>query len=126
MSPGFPDGAAVAWDRLAAELPEWAWPPPPSAWLEPVTTAGTDDVHPAHGPFVWQASGAVKPTSGPLAGLRLAVKDLVAVAGRPCRAGSASRQSVPPEGNTHPSWLGCSTVVLTWWAPPSCTSSPSE
>src|SRR5882757_5057703 len=60
MPPGIPDG----WDRLAADLPEWAWPPPPSAWLEPVTRAGTDDVHPAHGPFVWQASGGVKPASG--------------------------------------------------------------
>jgi Asp-tRNA(Asn)/Glu-tRNA(Gln) amidotransferase A subunit family amidase len=97
MGPGFPAGTAMAWDGLAAELPAWAWPPSPSAWLEPAARPRTDDVHPAHSPFVWQASGVVEPTTGPLAGLRLAVKDLVAVAGRPCRAGSASRQSVPPE-----------------------------
>ncbi len=45
-------------------------------------------------------SGA--PAAGPLGGLRLAVKDVVAVAGRPCRAGSATRRAAPPEAASAP------------------------
>jgi Asp-tRNA(Asn)/Glu-tRNA(Gln) amidotransferase A subunit family amidase len=39
---------------------------------------------------------------GPLAGWTLAVKDLIAVAGRPLIAGSRSRESVEPEGSDAP------------------------
>jgi Asp-tRNA(Asn)/Glu-tRNA(Gln) amidotransferase A subunit family amidase len=47
-------------------------------------------------PWVWQAE--LPPTGpGPLAGVRVAVKDLVAVAGRPLWAGSASRLDAPAE-----------------------------
>jgi Asp-tRNA(Asn)/Glu-tRNA(Gln) amidotransferase A subunit family amidase len=85
---GYPD---VGWERLAAELPDWAWPPPPSSWLSPQGDTPEGAAIPvASSPFVWEADEG---GSGP----RLAVKDLVAVAGRPCRAGSASRQEVRPE-----------------------------
>jgi aspartyl-tRNA(Asn)/glutamyl-tRNA(Gln) amidotransferase subunit A len=88
---GFPD---VGWERLAAELPDWAWPPPPSSWLSPQGDTPEGDAFAVAGsPFVWEAPEADEG----VAGLRLAVKDLVAVAGRPCRAGSASRQAVAPE-----------------------------
>lgn len=53
----------------------------------------TDD-----GPFVWQASPPVPPTgTGRLDGVRLAVKDLIAVAGQPLRAGSRVRAAAPVE-----------------------------
>ncbi len=90
-------GASVAWERLAEELPDWAWPPPPSAWLNAVATGGSGGIQTADSPFVWQAPETGEATTGSLSGLRLAVKDLVAVAGRPCRAGSASRLSVDAE-----------------------------
>lgn len=100
-----PAGAAVGWERLAGELPEWAWPPPPARWLAPAATLPASGIQVADSPFVWQAPNAGESTTGragPLTGVRLAVKDLVAVAGRPCRAGSASRQSAPAEREDAP------------------------
>jgi Asp-tRNA(Asn)/Glu-tRNA(Gln) amidotransferase A subunit family amidase len=82
-------------ERLAAELPDWCWPPARPAWT--ARPAGARDAPPvAASPFVWQQEPA-DGHPGPLTGMRLAVKDAVAVAGRPLRAGSASRADVPPE-----------------------------
>jgi Asp-tRNA(Asn)/Glu-tRNA(Gln) amidotransferase A subunit family amidase len=86
-----PHGNRVDIERLAAELPDWAWPPAPAT--APVTPA--PDL--ADSPFVWQPELAEAGRPGPLEGLRLAVKDLIAVAGQPLRAGSATRADRPPE-----------------------------
>jgi Asp-tRNA(Asn)/Glu-tRNA(Gln) amidotransferase A subunit family amidase len=85
-------------ERLAAELPDWCWPPAPAgppAWTAPPARA-VDAPPVADSPFVWQQEPP-DGDPGPLAGMRLAVKDAVAVAGRPLRAGSAARADVPPE-----------------------------
>jgi Asp-tRNA(Asn)/Glu-tRNA(Gln) amidotransferase A subunit family amidase len=81
-----------------AELPEWAWSTASPATGQPAAGDDVGSTPPvlADRPFVWETD-AVAATVGPLAGLRLAVKDLIAVAGHPLRAGSASRQSVVPE-----------------------------
>jgi Asp-tRNA(Asn)/Glu-tRNA(Gln) amidotransferase A subunit family amidase len=47
-------------------------------------------------PFVWEQEPSHAP-HGPLTGMRLAVKDAIALGGRPLRAGSALRAEVPPE-----------------------------
>jgi Asp-tRNA(Asn)/Glu-tRNA(Gln) amidotransferase A subunit family amidase len=50
------------------------------------------------GPWVWRAEPPVPATgTGPLDGWALAVKDLIAVADRPIRAGSRARAAAPPE-----------------------------
>jgi Asp-tRNA(Asn)/Glu-tRNA(Gln) amidotransferase A subunit family amidase len=81
-----------------AELPQWAWSTAFRPTGQPAVKNDADWSPPVlvDGPFVWE-TGSVAPTAGPLADLRLAVKDLIAVAGHQLRAGSASRQSVPPE-----------------------------
>jgi Asp-tRNA(Asn)/Glu-tRNA(Gln) amidotransferase A subunit family amidase len=93
-----PYGADVPVDRLIAELPEWAWTSLSRPIGQQAVIPDPDGSPPqlADSPFVWHTA-SVAPPSGPLAGLRLAVKDLIAVAGHPLRAGSSSRQSVPPE-----------------------------
>jgi len=50
------------------------------------------------GAWVWRADPPLPPTGdGPLRGVRLGVKDIVAVAGHPRRAGSAVRSGAPSE-----------------------------
>jgi len=86
----------VSLGRLAAELPEWAWPS--------TAPAGPDVAPPpiADSPFVWQAPSTGGARPGPLAGVRLAVKDLIAVAGRPLRAGSGAFTAAAPEAGSAP------------------------
>lgn len=54
------------------------------------------------GPWVWRPSRLVPNVDGPLAGKRLSVKDLIAVAGRPLRCGSAVRADAPIEAANAP------------------------
>jgi amidase len=55
-------------------------------------------IPPDDGPWVWRPDPPLPPTgAGPLDGVRLAVKDLFAVAGRPLRAGSGARSAAAPE-----------------------------
>ncbi|MEZ5235285.1 MAG: amidase [Acidimicrobiia bacterium] len=66
-------------------------PSPVAALYDPPRTV--DD-----GAWVWRADPPLAPTGcGRLDGLRLAVKDLIAVGGRPLRAGSRARQHAPEE-----------------------------
>ena len=84
-------------EGLAAELPEWCWPPPswPSVPAAPPAPAA-ERPPVAETPFLWRQEPSSAPP-GPLAGMRLAVKDAIALAGRPLRAGSALRAEAPPE-----------------------------
>jgi Asp-tRNA(Asn)/Glu-tRNA(Gln) amidotransferase A subunit family amidase len=87
----------VSIEGLAAELPEWSWPPPSWPLVPPVRAAPAGEWPPvAETPFVWEQAPPNAPP-GPLAGMRLAVKDAIALAGRPLRAGSALRAEAPPE-----------------------------
>jgi len=65
---------------------------------EGVESAAPHDVS----PWVWRPSRLVPNTQGPLAGQRLAVKDIMAVAGRPVRCGSAVRADAPIEAASAP------------------------
>ena len=81
-------------ERVGAELAGPAAGPPGSRIASPVPTAGAvpgEAVRRADdGPWTWRADPPVPPTGhGPLDGVRLGVKDLITVAGRPLGAGSA-------------------------------------
>jgi Asp-tRNA(Asn)/Glu-tRNA(Gln) amidotransferase A subunit family amidase len=80
-------GVARVLDELGDGVPPRAVP------------AGPGDVHDTDdSPWTWVADPPLGPTgSGPLDGVRLAVKDLIAVAGRPLRAGSRVRSGAAPE-----------------------------
>lgn len=69
-----------------ADLPAWAWPSGP---VRPAP--GTRFV----GPWSWRPHGGG-------AGVRLAVKENIALAGRPLRAGSPSRAGLDPEMSSAP------------------------
>jgi len=80
-------GVARVLDELGEGVPPRAVPAGPAAVVE------VDD-----SPWTWLADPPLGPTgSGPLDGVRLAVKDLIAVAGRPLRAGSRVRSGAAPE-----------------------------
>ncbi len=110
--------------ELAVLLPAWAWPAPGPGGAAPATTTSnsttsnstesnsTESAAPpgplSAGPSVrlvgpisvaLDRSGAAR---GPLAGLRLAAKENVAVAGLPLRAGAAARDGVAPEATDAP------------------------
>ena len=76
-------------DGIAARaMPGEQEPAAPRAALRP----------PDDGPWVWQPEEPLPPTgAGRLDGVRLAVKDLIAVAGQPVRAGSRARAQAPIE-----------------------------
>jgi Asp-tRNA(Asn)/Glu-tRNA(Gln) amidotransferase A subunit family amidase len=65
-----------------APLPSWAWPPARSGAIEP-------GPFPVAGPLSW--------STGPTRAPRFAVKENIAVAGRPLRAGSPARGRLPPQ-----------------------------
>lgn len=71
---------------IGAALPDWAWPGGPVAPSPGVSFVG---------PWSWRAPG----TEG---GLRLAVKENIALAGRPLRAGSPPRDALAPEPASAP------------------------
>jgi len=89
-----------AWSAAAARvLDELAAPAPaPDGAVAGPDPAGVLPGHHGDSPWVWRPDTPVAATgSGPLDGMRLAVKDLIAVAGRPLRAGSAVRAGAAPE-----------------------------
>jgi Asp-tRNA(Asn)/Glu-tRNA(Gln) amidotransferase A subunit family amidase len=98
------DGQRAAWvaavERVLSELGDGiaarAMPDEPSR--PAATAAGPSARRPDDSAWVWRPEVPAVPTgTGPLDGVRLAVKDVMAVGGQPLRAGSRARAGAPPE-----------------------------
>jgi amidase len=107
LGPEDANGLAALVERVEAGLDGIDGPrgAPPDGTVPVDTAPGPAPDRAAGSAWVWKASAderAGRAASGPLAGWRIGVKDLVAVAGHPVRCGSAATWDAPAEAADAP------------------------